>query len=159
MERTAVWKWRELKRGEEEINEIIGRAGGQGGELGPPLPPARESLWTMRTATRARTHAVTVQRYVQRTRATQRSRCRLVQTCTCRAAAPFAGVARSHWPVLVLVVQGVMAINCTVLSLLLGPDRGWCAGKVPLEVICCRVSDGLEMGWEREFTPPITGRS
>lgn len=58
-----------------------------------------------------------------------------------------------------VVVQGVMAINCTVLSLLFGPNRGWCAGKVPLEVICCCVSDGLEMGSEREFTPPITGRS
>lgn len=30
-----MWKWRELKRGEEEINEIIGRAGGQGSEVGP----------------------------------------------------------------------------------------------------------------------------
>jgi len=35
MERTAVWKWRELKRGEKEINEIIGRAGGQSSEVGP----------------------------------------------------------------------------------------------------------------------------
>lgn len=28
--------------------------------------------------------------------------------------------------------------------------------RVPLEVICCRISDGLEMGLEREFMPPIT---
>ncbi len=30
--------------------------------------------------------------------------------------------------------------------------------RVPLEVICCRISDGLEMGLEREFMPPITER-
>lgn len=28
--------------------------------------------------------------------------------------------------------------------------------RAPLEVICCRISDGLEMGLEREFMPPIT---
>lgn len=30
--------------------------------------------------------------------------------------------------------------------------------RAPLEVICCRISDGLEMGLEREFMPPIKGR-
>lgn len=30
--------------------------------------------------------------------------------------------------------------------------------RVALEVICCRISDGLEMGLEREFMPPITER-
>jgi len=28
--------------------------------------------------------------------------------------------------------------------------------RAPLEVICCCISDGLEMGLEREFMPPIT---
>lgn len=31
--------------------------------------------------------------------------------------------------------------------------------RVLLEVICCCISDGLEMGLEREFMPPITERS
>lgn len=30
--------------------------------------------------------------------------------------------------------------------------------RVPLEVICCCISDGLEMGLELEFMPPITER-
>lgn len=30
--------------------------------------------------------------------------------------------------------------------------------RVPLEVICCCISDGLEMGLEQEFMPPITER-
>lgn len=55
MERTAVWKWRELKRGEEEINEIIGRAGGQGGGVGPYTGELIDSRARLRTCTHART--------------------------------------------------------------------------------------------------------
>lgn len=46
-------------------------------------------------------------------------------------------------------------LRCPVTSI----RGGWSlVCRVPLEVICCCVSDGLEMGLEREFTPPITER-
>lgn len=65
MERTAVWKWRELKRGEEEINEIIGRAGGQGGGVGPYTG---ELIDHAHVYARARTYGITMQQYVRRAR-------------------------------------------------------------------------------------------
>lgn len=54
-----------MKRGEEEINEIIGRAGGQGGRVGPYTG---ELIDHAHVYARARTYGITMQQYVRRAR-------------------------------------------------------------------------------------------
>lgn len=65
----------------------------------------------------------------------------------------------SCWLVVVVVVRWCRGygdkLRCPVTSIWGGSGL---VCRVLLEVICCRISDGLEMGLEREFMPPITER-
>lgn len=138
MERTAVWKWRELKRGEEEINEIIGRAGGQSSEVGPYTGVDRPYT---------QTHTPLLQ-YVQCTQSQlSASRNQSVGCCMCAA------VGHGGCWVVVGRCRGYGdKLRCPVTSIWGGLGL---VCRALLVVICCRISDGLEMGLEREFMPPI----
>lgn len=144
MERTAVWKWRELKRGEEEINEIIGRAGGQSSGVGPYTVQ-----WTDHThtpATVCTVHTITgLHTHAHHSGVTNSG---LVCVCVCGSAA-----CTGCWVVVGWCRGYGDKLRCPVTSIWGGLGL---VCRAPLEVICCRISDGLEMGLEREFMPPIT---
>ncbi|MED6263866.1 hypothetical protein CHARACLAT_009022 [Characodon lateralis] len=137
MERTAVWKWRELKRGEEEINEIIGRAGGQSSEVGPYAGVYRPHTHSGYSMYNAHNHSSLHPGFSQWT-----ATC--VRRLGMRGCRVVVGRCRGYGDKLrcpVTSIWGGLGLVC----------------RAPLVVICCCISDGLEMGLEREFTPPITG--
>jgi len=143
-----VWKWRELKRGEEEINEIIGRAGGQSSEVGPYTGAKRPHTHTQ---SQASTHTCSPFRIHSEA---------LVCICVCVCVCVYGGDVRARlqcvwgcWVVLRRCKGYGDKLRCPVTSIWGGLGL---VCRVPLKVICCRISDGLEMGLEREFMPPIT---
>lgn len=160
MERTAVWKWRELKRGEEEINEIIGRAGGQGSKVGPYTGERIDHA-----NTHARAHTCTHSSYSTYSTHNQRPLHTLAhhsgvtrKTCACVwwLCMPAYCVYEAAWWWWWWCRGYGDKLHCPVTSI--WGELGLVC-RVLLEVICCCISDGLEMGLEREFMPPITERS
>lgn len=141
MERTAVWKWRELKRGEEEINEIIGRAGGQSSEVGPYTGAKRPHTHTHGITTHSCYSMYSTHNHRPPHSHAPAFRSHSVDLRTCEPAV-CAGLLGG---VVVGRCRGYGdKLRCPVTSIWGGLGL---VCRVPLEVICCRISDGLEMGF------------